>query len=843
MPPTEPAIKPALSPHWGVLLGGGLIVLAGLVAYSNSFSAPFIFDDFPAIMDNPTIRHLGSAWSPPHDVSGVTSRPVVNFSLAVNYALSGNAVWSYHATNLAIHILAALTLFGIVRRTLLRISECGRDAPWPSKLKRNRLTPPTTLAEAALPLAFTVALLWAVHPLQTESVTCIIQRTESLMGLFYLLTLYCFIRAVEGRSGFTPDPSGINPDLQPKRGNPPNSQLPALNFQPSTFNSRIWSLGSIFFCLLGMATKEVMVTAPLMVLLYDRTFVAGTFREAWKKRRQFYAALACTWILLGYLVITAGGKRGTAAGFGLGITPWTYALTQCRAIIHYLKLSVWPHPLVLDYGTKVVPHLAEVLPQAVAVVLLVLATIFCVWRRPALGFVGAWFFAILAPSSSVVPLIAQTVAEHRMYLPLAAVVVWVVLGLYRLIGRPAVYAGAGLAVLLTVLTLRRNEVYQNNIGLWRNTVAKCPDNARALYNLGYYWAKTPNRLSDAIAAYEAALRINSNYVDAHNALGNALFNLPGRLPDAMAQYKSALRIDPNSAEAHNNLGNALLKMPGRLPDAIAQYESALRIDSNSAEAHNNLGTALLKMPGLLPNAVGQYEAALRIDPDFAQAHFNLGAALLKEPDRLPDAMAQFQAALRINPDYVDAHNALGNALFSLPGRLPDAMAQYEAALRINPGSAEAHYNLGNALLNLPGRLPDAMAEYEAALRIKPDYAEAHNNLGNALLNLPGRLPDAIAEYKTALRLKPDYPEAHYNLGNAFFQSGRFTDALGEYRTAIQLNPDYAEAHNNLGNALAELGRLSEAVGQYEQALRINPDYVNARKDLEQVRNALEQPAR
>jgi tetratricopeptide (TPR) repeat protein len=351
----------------------------------------------------------------------------------------------------------------------------------------------------------------------------------------------------------------------------------------------------------------------------------------------------------------------------------------------------------------VVPHLAEVLPQAVAVVLLVLATIFCVWRRPALGFVGAWFFAILAPSSSVVPLIAQTVAEHRMYLPLAAVVVWVVLGLYRLIGRPAVYAGAGLAVLLTVLTLRRNEVYQNNIGLWRNTVAKCPDNARALYNLGYYWAKTPNRLSDAIAAYEAALRINSNYVD--------------------------------------------------------------------------------------------------------------------------------------------AHNALGNALFSLPGRLPDAMAQYEAALRINPGSAEAHYNLGNALLNLPGRLPDAMAEYEAALRIKPDYAEAHNNLGNALLNLPGRLPDAIAEYKTALRLKPDYPEAHYNLGNAFFQSGRFTDALGEYRTAIQLNPDYAEAHNNLGNALAELGRLSEAVGQYEQALRINPDYVNARKDLEQVRNALEQPAR
>ena len=858
-------------------LACGVIVLAALAVYYNSISCPFIFDDQPAITQNLTIRHFWSALSPPPNGGGVIGRPLVNFSLAVNYAVGGLKVWGYHATNLAIHILAGLTLFGIVRRTLLRPAFAGLRRASPSAPNSGESAQGPSFADSSTVLAFIVALLWTVHPLQTESVTSIIQRTESLMGLFYLLTLYCFVRGAESRS----QASGVGHQVseaknQEKELKTQNQEavLPlSSGLMPDA--SCLWYSASILSCLLGMASKEVMVSAPLIVLLYDRTFVAGTFKEAWQERRKYYLGLASTWLLLGFLVSAAGGSRGTAAGFGLGITPWTYALTQCRAIIHYLKLAVWPHPLVLDYGTKVVPHLAEVLPQALVLVLLVLATIFGVWRRSALGFVGAWFFAILAPSSSIVPLVAQTVAEHRMYLPLAAVVLLVLSVLYRLLGRRSVYVGGGLAVLLTVLTQQRNKDYRSELSIWNDTAAKCPDNARAPYNLGCYLAKTPSRLPEAMVAYETALRIDPDYVDAHTNLGNALLNLPGRLPDAIAQYEAVLRIKPDSAEAHNNLGTALLNAPGRMPDAIAQYEAALRLNPDFAQAHFNLGIALLKVPGRLPDAIAQYEAALTINPDLAQVHVNLGTALLKMPGRLPDAIAQFEAALRIDPDSVEAHNDLGNALFNLPGRLPDAMAQYETALRINPGSADAHYNLGNVLLKVPGRLSDAIAQYEAALRINPDYGEAHNSLGNALLNAPGRLPDAmaqfqaalrinpdsaeahnnlgnalaqrsdrlpdsLAEYRTALRLKPDYAEAHYNFGNALFQSSRFTDALGEYESAIRLKPDYAEAHNNLGNALAELGRLSEAIGQYEEALRINPDYVNARKDLEQVRKAMEQ---
>jgi tetratricopeptide (TPR) repeat protein len=688
MSPPAPTIKPAVSPHWGVFLACGLIVLAALAAYCNSFSGPFILDDSVAITNNPSIKHLGSVLSPPAS-STAGGRPLINLTFALNYALGGLNVWGYHALNLAIHIFAALILFGVVRRTL-------REHPTPNAQhptsKASHSLHGLSSAEA-LPLALAVAVIWVVHPLQTEAVTYISQRAESLMGLFYLLTLYCFIRAVECRSGFTPDirlrpsfasategkqayggqVSGINPDLQPKRGNPPNSQLPALNVQFSTFNSRIWSLGSIFCCLLGAATKEVMVTAPVLVFLYDRTFVAGSFREAWRLRWRYYLGLACTWLLLARLM-TGLGQR--SVGFDQGVTWWNYALTSCRSVVLYLKMAVWPHPLVFDYGAALISRPADAVPYALVLAALLTAVLIALRYRPGIGFAGAWFFLILAPTSSVVPVAGQPIAEHRMYLPLAAMVVWVALGLYRLIGRRSVMILLTLAAGLGWLTVQRNQDYKSELSIWTDTVTNCPDNARA-----------------------------------HSILGNVLLDLPGRLPDAIAQYEVALRIDPNYAEAHLNLGNVLRGMPGRLPDAITQYEAALRLDPISVPTHVNLGTALLSAPG-----------------------------------RLSDAIAQFRAALRLDPDLAEAHNDLGNALFNLPGRLPDAIAQYKAALRLKPNSVSAHFNLANAWLKMPGRTPDAIAQLQAALRLKPDLRPARELLDHLEHPTPNiQLPTSKAE--------------------------------------------------------------------------------------------------
>jgi tetratricopeptide (TPR) repeat protein len=644
------------------VLAGEAILAAGAIAvYSRTFPIPLFFDDRAAIIDNSTIRHWGTAWWPPINTTA-SGRPILNLSLAINYAVSGTAGWSYHALNLAIHVLAGLTLFGIVRRTLARRAEA-----------------------AASPLAFFAALLWTLHPLQTEAVTYVIQRAESLMGLFYLLTLYCFIRGAEANG-----------------------------------RQRLWFPLSVVACLLGMATKEVTVSAPLIVLLYDRTFVAGSFREAWRRRGGMHVALAATWLPLAGLVASAGWDRNGTSGFDVGITPWAYWLTQFEAVIRYLWLSVWPHPLVFEYGTFWVNRATEVALYAVMVVVLALAVLVALWRRPVLGFLGAWFFVILAPTS-VIPGRIQMIVEHRMYLPLAAVIALAVGGAVTRYGRRSLVVFLALAVGAGWLTVERNDVYRSAEGLWRDTVAKRPANERAYNCLGVALFKD-GQIQEAIKSYETALHLRSAYPEAHSNLGYALTKA-GRFREAIAECRTALRLKPDYAKAYNNLGNALLEA-GQVAEAIQSYETALRITPNDAKMHYNLGNALLQA-GRIPEAIQQYEAALRSKPVDAEAQFNLGNALLQA------------------------------------GRVPESIAHYQAALRINPDYAEAHSNLGSALLQME-RTPEAIAEFQVTLRIKPDYAEGYNNLGAALYQA-GRINEAIQQFETALRIKPGYLDARQNL--------------------------------------------------------------------------------
>jgi tetratricopeptide (TPR) repeat protein len=661
---------------WLGLVGGAILAAGVIAVYSRTFSVPLLFDDIDAIVENPTIQHWNTAWWAPGNTTA-TGRPVLNLSLALNYAVSGTAVWTYHAFNLAIHVLAGLTLFGIVRRTLGLV---GRVIPNPllsvsdpsdRRVKDNAPYP----ANATL-LAFAAALLWTLHPLQTEAVTYIVQRAESLMGLFYLLTLYCFIRGICAERA---DASG------PRAGRA----------------SWVWFAGSVGACLLGMATKEVMVSAPLIVLLYDRTFIAGSFREAWRRRAGLYAALAATWLVLIGLVASTGWNRHGASGFDVGIAPWAYWLTQFEAVSRYVGLSVWPDPLVFEYGTVWVNHPAEVALYALLVVGLAVAGLVALWRRPAIGFLGAWFFAILAPTS-IVPGRVQMIVEHRMYLPLAAVMTLAAIGIHAMLKQRGWVVFIALALGLGLLTARRNEDYRSELSIWSDTVAKRPNNERAHNNLGLCWSKMPGRLNDAIAQYEAALQLKPDYADAHNNLGVAWARLPGRSNDAIAEFEAVLRLQPDDFKAHSNLGVALAQIPARLNDAIAHYEAAVRSQPDHAEVHNNLGVALAQMPARLNDAIAEFEAAVRLNPDDAEAHNNLGTALAQTPVRLNDAIAHYETALRLNPDYFEAQINLGVVLAQTPGRLPDAIAELEAAVRLKPDDLSAQQALAAALQQAKG---------------------------------------------------------------------------------------------------------------------------------------------
>jgi tetratricopeptide (TPR) repeat protein len=726
-PPAAPG--PRASRRTTVFAGTGL-VLAAVAVYANSFSGPFIFDDLLSIPQNPTIRHLLASLVPPGGGVTVTGRPVLNLSFALNYALSGDHVWSYHALNLLIHICAGLTLFGIVRRTLAIV---GRHRRMPPTQNLAGFGDPALHSDATL-VALAIALLWTLHPLQTESVTYIVQRAESLMGLCYLLTLYCFIRAAEGDA----DRYGAETTKTPGRQEPrTDSRSPLVSSRLG--GSKRWSALAFVACLLGMATKEVMVSAPLIVLLYDRTFLADSFRAAWRRRGRVHLALAATWIPLTGLVLHAANRGGTA-GFGVGVSFWSYAATQFQAVAHYLRLAVWPHPLIVDYGVRWVASVGDVASYAAGVALLVAATSVALVRRPALGFLGASFFAILAPTS-LVPVARQTLAEHRMYLALAPVIVLAVLGGYTWLGRRGRFVLAAAAVGLGWLTVQRNTVYRSDATIWRDTVAKRPGN-----------------------------------VAARNNYGNILA-LAGRPGEALAQYEEAIRLKPGEAEAYYNAGNALKRL-GRLPEAIARYEQALRAHPKMPDAQTALGTTL-EDAGRGDEAVAHYEQALRLDPNYADAHNHLGVALAKA-GRLPEAIAHFEQALRINPD---VHNNLGNALRAA-GRTQEAIAHYEEALRLKPDFAEAHNNLGRAL-GEADRLPEAIAQFEQALHIDPAVPGVHNNLGMVLL-MAGRTQEGIAQFEEALRLNPNQPQVHLNLAMALESVGRTSEAAAHLEAARRL---------------------------------------------------------
>ena len=671
----------------------GVIIFAVLVAYSNVFSGQFVFDDESSIGLNPTIKHLWPPWealSPPR-AGGLTvgGRPLLNFTLAVNYAFGDISLWGYHALNVAIHLGATLALFGIIRRTL----------------ERPRLR--ERFGAVATPLALAAAVLWAVHPLLTQSVIYIIQRAESLMGFFYLLTLYFFLRGAE----------------REKPG--------------------VWFGLAVGACLLGMASKEVMVSAPLMVLLYDRTFISESVRAALRLRRWFYVGLASTWALLAWLVVSSGGNRGGSIGPGVGVGWWKHLLTQFPAVMHYLRLAVWPSPLVFEYEPAWVHSAAEILPSAVPVALLLAGTIVALWRRWATGFLGAWFFLILSPTS-LLPAPSQLIAEHRMYLPLAAVVILLVGMVYRLAGfepkarnHGMIFGGFIFALVafgLGLLTLQRNRDYRSATALWSDTVAKRPRNALAHYMLGEALDKDGD-FPQAAIHYQEALRLRPDFPLAYLRLG-AVDDRLGQVPEAIASYQMALRLKPDFLLAHVDLGSALAAA-GRVAEAIDHFEAAVTIDQNNAELHYDLANAFAQDGRNPGEAIWNYETALQLKPDYPAAHFNLANVLAGLGQR-PGAIEHYQAALRLSPDYAKAHYNLAN-LLALSGRQLESISEYEAVLRLDPADAEAHNNLGSALFEL-GRLTEAATHYEEALRLKPGFVEARKNRARVRLKEAGGRP-------------------------------------------------------------------------------------------------------
>jgi len=524
-------------------------------AYSTSLRGVFLEgDDQDSIVRNPHVRAL---WPPevplsaPSDTT-LAGRPVASLTFALNYAAAPTRVrdawtlesethppaafyenvWGYHAVNLAIHLLAGLVLFGVVRRSL--------QAP----ALRDRA------GEAATWLAAAVAGLWLVHPLQTESVTYLVQRVESLMGLFYLLTIYCSLRAAE-----------------------------------RDFTDHRWTAAAVLSCLLGLGAKEAAATAPLMALAWVWVLWPQTkLRTA----LPLLGGLAATWLVLAWQI--AAAPRSGSVGFYVdGWTPWLYLQTQAGVLLHYLRLAFWPHPLVLEYAWQPPASLLSALPAMLALALLVSVTMIGVIRRRPLALAGLWFFLILAPTSSLLPIATEVAAEHRMYLPLAGVIALVVaagvMAARRL--RPAesvapvmIVATAVVMLALAATTHARNRDYWSVEAMVESIVAGRPENAHAQLAHAVH-AIREGRFAPAEAGLRRALELPLPYgqddrqlrAQMHMYLGSSL-SAQRKIAEGTPHLERALALDPDLNETYGLLGENYLGQ-GRADEAVRSFERAI----------------------------------------------------------------------------------------------------------------------------------------------------------------------------------------------------------------------------------------------------------------------------
>jgi tetratricopeptide (TPR) repeat protein len=625
-----------------------LAVLVSLI-YSNTLDTPLVFDDVANIQNNTnirltrlTLRRIAEAGFE----SGGKNRPVPYISFALNYYFQQDDVEGYHAVNILIHIITGILLYFLVRATL-------------------NLPTLRSKYETFKWLPLITTLIWIVHPLHTQSVTYLVQRMNSMAAMFYILSLFLYVKA-----------------------------------RTVVARRKKWVLfsGCILSGLLALGSKENAAMLPFFIVLYEWYFFQDLSKEWLKRHLGYFLVILFFMALLAFIYLGTHPLERLTSIRDFAAKEFTFTqrvLTQFRVVIHYITLLIYPHPsrLNLDYDFPLSRSLTDpitTLFSMVAIAGMIGLAIYLAKKQRLFSFCILWFFGNLVIESSVIPL--GIIFEHRTYLPSMLVSLLAVSLGYRYIKPQWAKAAAlcvviGVIMVFSVWTYERNSTWSDEITLWRDVVAKSPKKPRPRVNLAYALDRK-GRLDEAFSHYYEALRIKPDFWEAHYDLARALVQ-QGKVEEGISHYYEALRINPDFAEAHYNLAGVLMEQE-RLDEAISHYRKALEIKPDHVRAHNNLGIALERQ-GRLREAIEQYSEALRIEPDFPEAHYNLGNALMRQGNT-DEAIGQYYKTLRINPDHLGAHYNLGIAL-AMSGDRTGAAYHFTEVLRIDPGNLRARQAL------------------------------------------------------------------------------------------------------------------------------------------------------
>jgi len=733
----------------GVALAVGL---AAIIAYLPAFSGGFVnWDDDRYVTGNAAVR--GVSWASVRwaftTLHESNWHPLTWLSHALDGSLFGANAAGHHATSIVLHAANAVLLFLLLRR----MTGC--------------------LAPSAL-----VAALFALHPLNVESVAWVSERKNVLSTLFMLLAIGAYARYAE----------------RPSRGR--------------------YAAVVLLFAL-GLMAKPMLVTLPLVLLLLD----------AWPLRR-FAGSRASTLVVekLPLLALSAASCVVTLiaqrpARVAMTIVPLGDRVQNAAlSYVGYIAKTVAPIGLSPYYALPGTPESAPLrAPLALAAAAALAAVTFVAWRarrRAPHVLVGwLWYLGTLVPVIGLVQVGGQAMADRYAYVPLIGV--FIVLA-WSLPARRVTVAAALIALAaLGVATARQARVWHDSESLWRRALAENPRCRLALTNWGIDLVDR-GRAEEGIALFRRALDVDPGYAHARVSLGGALTRI-GRVDEAIPELERAVAQGTALPDAPFNLGVALGRA-GRTAEAIRAIEAAIALDPRFARAHAQLGM-LLARDGRHEEATEKFREALALEPNDPNTRVDFGVSLAAL-GRRDEAIAEYETAIRIRPDDATAHQNLGNA-FADAGDFDGAIARYRTAAALDTVSAPLRYNMALAFLQ-KGDLGGAESALREALARQPEYAEAHYTLGI----VHARRADngaAVAAFAEAARLRPGYGEALVNQGALLAGAGRSREAESLYTEAIRVQPGNSQAYQNLGLLRLGARRYGDAADAFRAGVRVAPE--------------------
>ena len=669
-----------------------LITVIGLV-YGNTFLNAFHFDDIPSILEKPWIRGLDKISLFLHKDSFFL-RPLIILSFNINYSISEFGVWSYHLFNIVFHALATLLVYRFAQKVLDFLAA---------------FLPPKGFAF----LPFFAAMVFALHPLNTQSVTYISSRSSVLVTVFYLGALILFF------NGF--------------------------RTWKETGGKKGWShfLGSGLCFLLGGFSKETIVTFPAMLFIFHFYFISRETPKAWVATNAKWIFLLAIPLLafVGYKQIMAGGLLSASSAH---LQPGTWLLTQISVVpFEYFRKMLFPFNMNIDIDFPILSHWLQ---SESWLGMVVLGLFIFVWirisnrvsetgslevGRRCVGFGMAWILLTLLPTSSFIPLLDVAV-EHRTYLPMVGFVFMFAggIGCMRIWGKEGFpgfsfpvtklvnFCALSILLCFSMGVIIRNGDWKDEVTLWTDAKKKSPNLVRPYNNVG----------------------------EAYDKLG--------KYDEAIVEFEGALKIEPNYFFGLNNLGNIYGKQR-KLPQAIGYFQRALEQKPDYSPAHYNLARAF-HLTGKRQEAAESYRKAIKSNPYFEQAFYNL-AFLAMELSLFDEAIQNFKKFLAMQPNHSKAHFGLGNGLM-MKGDLDLALAEYRKSAQLDPKFAFPYLNIANIQMQTKN-IPAAIENLEKALSINPSMPTVHLSLGMVYHQFQGNNEKTLGHLKESLRLAPDQPRA------------------------------------------------------------------------------------